>query len=61
MAAEGTGVLMISSEIEELIGMSDRILVMGHGEIRGSFARAQFDREAIMRAAMWDGVKGAAA
>ena len=61
LAAEGTGVLMISSEIEELIGMCDRILVMGHGEIRGSFARAQFDREAILRAAMWDGVKGAAA
>ena len=31
---------MISSEIEELIGMCDRILVMGHGEIRGAFARA---------------------
>ena len=61
LAAEGTGVLMISSEIEELIGMCDRILVMGHGEIRGSFPRERFDREAILRAAMWDGVKGAAA
>ena len=35
LAADGTGILMISSEIEELIGMCDRILVMGHGEIRG--------------------------
>jgi ABC-type sugar transport system ATPase subunit len=61
LAAEGTGVLMISSEIEELIGMCDRILVMGHGEIRGTFACDAFDREAILRAAMWDGVKGAAA
>ena len=61
LAAEGTGVLMISSEIEELIGMCDRILVMGHGEIRGAFPRERFDREAILRAAMWDGVKGAAA
>jgi len=60
LAAEGTGILMISSEIEELIGMCDRILVMGHGEIRGEFARAAFDREAILRRAMWDGVKGAA-
>ena len=41
LAAEGTGILMISSEIEELIGMCDRILVMGHGEIRGAFARAR--------------------
>jgi ribose transport system ATP-binding protein len=61
LAAEGTGVLMISSEIEELIGMCDRILVMGHGEIRGEFERAGFDREAILRRAMWDGVKGVAA
>jgi ABC-type sugar transport system ATPase subunit len=58
LAAEGTGVLMISSEIEELIGMCDRILVMSHGEIRGEFPRARFDREAILRRAMWDGVKG---
>jgi ribose transport system ATP-binding protein len=61
LAADGTGVLMISSEIEELIGMCDRILVMGHGEIRGAFPRERFDREAILRTAMWDGVKGAAA
>ena len=40
LAADGAGVLMISSEIEELIGMCDRILVMGHGEIRGFFDRA---------------------
>ena len=39
MVADGAGVLMISSEIEELIGMCDRILVMGHGEIRGSVRR----------------------
>jgi ribose transport system ATP-binding protein len=61
LAGEGTGILMISSEIEELIGMCDRILVMGHGEIRGEFERAAFDREAILRRAMWDGVKGVAA
>ena len=57
LAADGAGVLIISSEIEELIGMCDRIMVMGHGEIRGDFERAQFDREAILRSAMWDGVK----
>ena len=45
---------MISSEIEELIGMCDRIMVMGHGEMRGFYDRAGFDREALMRAAMWD-------
>jgi ribose transport system ATP-binding protein len=61
LAAQGAGVLMISSEIEELIGMCDRIMVMSHGEVRGFFERERFDREAIMRAAMWDGVKGRAA
>jgi ribose transport system ATP-binding protein len=61
LAAEGAGVLMISSEIEELIGMCDRIVVMSHGEIRAEFAREQFDREAILRSAMWDGVKSGAA
>ena len=57
LAADGTGVLFISSEIEELTGMCDRILVMAHGEIRGEFDRAAFDREAILRAAMWHGIK----
>ena len=62
LAAEGTGVLFISSEIEELTGMCDRILVMAHGEIRAEFNRAKFDgagfdREAILRAAMWHGSK----
>jgi ABC-type sugar transport system ATPase subunit len=57
LAAEGTGVLFISSEIEELIGMCDRILVMAHGEIRAEFDHAAFDREAILRAAMWHGIR----
>jgi ABC-type sugar transport system ATPase subunit len=53
LAADGAAVLMISSEIEELIGMCDRIMVMSHGEVRGFHDRAAFDREEIMRAAMW--------
>jgi ABC-type sugar transport system ATPase subunit len=57
LAAAGAGVLFISSEIEELTGMCDRILVMAHGEIRAEFPRALFDREAILRAAMWHGIK----
>ena len=61
LAAEGAGILMISSEIEELIGMCHRIMVMSHGETRGFFDGAAFDREALLRAAMWDGVKGLAA
>jgi ribose transport system ATP-binding protein len=51
LAAQGTGVLFISSELEELIGVCDRILVMSNGEIQATFARAEFDKERILRAA----------
>jgi ABC-type sugar transport system ATPase subunit len=51
LAGDGSGVLFISSEIEELLAMCDRILVMSRGEIVGSFAREAFDKERILRAA----------
>lgn len=51
LAALGSGVLMISSELEELIGMCDRILVMNQGEIVGEFMPDQFNEEAILRTA----------
>ncbi len=51
IAARGTAVLFISSEIEELTGMCDRIIVMGQGEVLGSFDRAEFDKESILRTA----------
>jgi ribose transport system ATP-binding protein len=51
LADAGLGVLIISSELEELLGLCDRILVMHRGELTASFDRARFDREAIMRAA----------
>ncbi|MBK9123491.1 MAG: sugar ABC transporter ATP-binding protein [Chloroflexi bacterium] len=51
LAAEGSGVLIISSELDELMGMCDRILVMSRGELLGEFARGQFDEERILRAA----------
>jgi ribose transport system ATP-binding protein len=51
LVERGSAVLLISSEIEELIGLSDRILTISRGEITGSFDRRPFDREAIMTAA----------
>ncbi len=48
LAAEGGGVLMISSELDELLGMADRIVVMNRGEVTGEVARPDFDRERIL-------------
>ncbi len=39
-------------EIEELVGLCDRILVMSRGLIREEFHRSEFDRERILRAAL---------
>jgi len=52
LAERGAGVLLISSEIEELTALSDRILVLSRGEITAEFSRSQFDREQILRAAL---------
>jgi ribose transport system ATP-binding protein len=52
LSAQGAGVLIISSEIEELIGLCDRILVMCRGEIRDELRRPEFDRERILASAL---------
>ncbi|MEM8552613.1 MAG: sugar ABC transporter ATP-binding protein [Pseudomonadota bacterium] len=51
LAAEGTAVLFISSEIEELMGVCDRIAVMSQGEIVGTFDTPPFDDKAILATA----------
>jgi ribose transport system ATP-binding protein len=51
LAAGGSGILFISSELEELMGVCDRILVMSQGEIFAEFRRDQFDAEIILQAA----------
>ena len=48
---DGVGVIMASSELPELIGMSDRVLVFHEGRIAGEVERADFSEEAIMRLA----------
>jgi ABC-type sugar transport system ATPase subunit len=52
MAAEGLTILMISSELPELIGMCDRIYVMKDGTIAGCFKRDEFSQEDILHLAL---------
>jgi ABC-type sugar transport system ATPase subunit len=49
LAAEGTGVLLISSELPELVALSTRILVLRDGRLVGELARAEADPEALLR------------
>jgi ribose transport system ATP-binding protein len=51
LADSGVAVLMISSDLEEVIGVSDRVAVMREGAISGFLERAQLSEEAIMRLA----------
>ena len=51
LARRGVGIVMVSSEMEEVLGMSDRILVMHEGVITAEFPRAQATQEAIMASA----------
>lgn len=55
MADAGMAILVISSELEELVGLCDRIMVMRRGELTAHFERLAFDREVILRAAFGQG------
>ncbi|RYD26921.1 MAG: sugar ABC transporter ATP-binding protein, partial [Verrucomicrobiaceae bacterium] len=52
LTSEGKGVILVSSELPELMGMSDRILMMHEGRIGGEFRRGQFSQEALLAAAL---------
>jgi D-xylose transport system ATP-binding protein len=48
LAEEGVAIIMISSELPEILGMSDRIMVMSHGECKGILDRRDATQEIIM-------------
>jgi len=48
LSSEGTGVIVISSEVEELPGLCDRVLVMVEGRIVGSLVGDSITKEAIL-------------
>lgn len=49
LACEGKALLVVSSELPELIGLCRRILVMREGRIAGEVARADFSEATLMR------------
>ncbi len=51
LAEDGVAILMISSELPEILGMSHRVLVMREGRIVADLPRAEADEERIMTAA----------
>ncbi len=58
LAAHGMAILLISSELPELIGMCDRILVLHEGEVAATFEQREANQTSIMRAATGSGEIG---
>jgi ABC-type sugar transport system ATPase subunit len=55
LTAAGVAIIMISSELPEILGMSDRILVMHGGEIKGEFAAGGANQEDLLHCALGTG------
>lgn len=51
LIAQGKSIIMISSEMPELLGMSDRVMVMCEGKVSGFLEKNEFDQVAVMRLA----------
>ncbi|MCI0332356.1 MAG: sugar ABC transporter ATP-binding protein [Planctomycetes bacterium] len=54
LAGRGVAILFVSSELEEIISMSDRAMVMHEGRISGQLSRSELSEEAVMRLATGD-------
>ena len=51
LVGQGKAVLMVSSDMEEILGMSDRLIVLHEGRIAGELERARFSQENVLRLA----------
>lgn len=60
LAGQGMAILMISSELPEVLGMADRVLVMCEGRLTAELQRDEATAEAVMRAATHSGTEAAA-
>jgi D-xylose transport system ATP-binding protein len=60
LTAAGQAVVLVSSELPELMGMSDRIVMLAQGRVGGEFTRGEFTQERLLAAAMGHAARGAA-
>jgi D-xylose transport system ATP-binding protein len=52
LCSEGKAIVLVSSELPELLGMSDRIVMLAEGRLGGSFSRAEATQERLLAAAL---------
>ena len=52
LAAQGIAIVMVSSELAEVLGVSDRVLVLGEGKLRGEFINDGLSQETVLAAAL---------
>lgn len=57
LAAEGIGIIMVSSDLPEILGMADRIIVMNEGKVNGEFINKNINQEQIMHCAVGGATK----
>ena len=55
LARQGMSIIMVSSELAEVLGISDRVLVMGEGKLRGDFVNDNLTQEILLAAALDQG------
>jgi ABC-type sugar transport system ATPase subunit len=59
LSKQGVSIVLISSELPEVLNLCDRIMVMHHGEIRGILSHKEADQEKIMRFTLEEKIKTA--
>ncbi|HWW99968.1 D-xylose ABC transporter ATP-binding protein [Collimonas sp.] len=52
LARQGVAIIMVSSELAEVLGVSDRVLVIGEGKLRGNFVNQDLSQETVLAAAI---------
>jgi ABC-type sugar transport system ATPase subunit len=52
LAKDGLGIILVSSELPEIVAMSDRIVIMAEGKVTGELSRSEADQNRIMNLAV---------